>query len=197
MRVIRHSAEKVFYLPATKVMPKVDGWTGKLDVGNSDMMQDLERTRHETVYTNGEYAYRSIGRRLKDRYNSGWHRHQVSTRQWSRNPAFIHPSDMTVLGLTDGDTVDIGSRRGAVPGVATTDKTLQPGVIAMAHGWADMAQADGALYGVGGYSNMLIDTTVDCDLYSAIPKMSDIPVIISKFAGSRNRTTDGSPRPQS
>jgi anaerobic selenocysteine-containing dehydrogenase len=103
-QVMEHPTGKIFDMAEQKVMPKMPGWTGKLDIGNAEMLQDLRRAYADVKNPQDkEFPYRLIGRRLKDRFNSAWREHSVSTRQWSYNPAFINPEDMSELGLESGD----------------------------------------------------------------------------------------------
>ncbi|MEM9620387.1 MAG: molybdopterin-dependent oxidoreductase [Pseudomonadota bacterium] len=51
------------------------------------------------------------------------------------NPLHIHPSDMQALNLTAEDEVTVSSAYGQVIANVVADTDLQPGVVAMTHGW--------------------------------------------------------------
>ena len=178
-KVMAHPGGQVFDMPRREVMPKAPGWTGKLDIGNADMLQDLRHTFLEAhSEDNREYPFLLIGRRLKDRWNSSWREHSVITRSWPYNPAFMNPADMSVLGLSIGDIVEISSRRAALRGVIEADRTMLPGVIAMTHAWGASPEDDVNPADVGANTGLLTDNTSDCDRFSAMPRMGAIPVRI-------------------
>jgi anaerobic selenocysteine-containing dehydrogenase len=184
-----HATGKVFDLGNPRVLPKMPNWTGKLDVGNADMMQDLQRAfAGDAQAKDTAFRFRMVGRRLKDRYNSSWREHPVSTRQWAHNPTFIHPDDAAALGLADGDVVEIRSRRGAILGVVEIERTLLPGVVAMTHAWGGNPEDDPDPLRRGANTGLLTDTTADFDPYSAMPRMSTIPVNISLIKTAQSTT---------
>ena len=177
-----HPDGKVFDLGNPRVMPKMPGWTGRLNVGNDHMMQDLQRAYSgEALAKDNDFRFRMVGRRLKDRYNSSWREHGVSTRQWRYNPAFMHPDDVNALGLAEGDVVEIRSRRGAIKGVVACEKNLLPGVIAMTHSWGGNPEDDPDPLQLGANTGLLTDNTEDYDPYSAMPRMSTIPVNVRRL----------------
>ncbi|HEX5588343.1 MAG TPA: molybdopterin-dependent oxidoreductase [Acidimicrobiia bacterium] len=49
------------------------------------------------------------------------------------NPCFVHPDDLAMLGVRDGDLVDVTSDHGAITTVAAADHTLRTGVVSMTH----------------------------------------------------------------
>ena len=177
--VKRYPAGKIFDPGDKRVLPKASGWSGKLDVGNADMMKDIQRAYAGDADAAGDgFRFRLVGRRLKDRYSSSWREHPVTTRHWLYNPAFMNPDDMAELGLADGDVVEIRSRRAAITGVVESEHTLLSGVIAMTHAWGSNPEDDGDPL-AGGNTGRLTDNTIDYDPYSSIPRMSTIPVNIS------------------
>jgi anaerobic selenocysteine-containing dehydrogenase len=177
--VMAHPGGKIFDIPEQKVMPKTQGWAGKLDIGNAEMLQDLQRAYADVQDLNDkEFPYRLIGRRLKDRFNSAWRDHGVSTRQWPYNPAFINPEDMLGLGLASGDIIEIRSGRAAIKGVVEADRTLLSGVIAMSHAWGGSPEHDLDPVELGANTGLLTDNTKDYDYFSAMPRMSTIAVTV-------------------
>jgi anaerobic selenocysteine-containing dehydrogenase len=144
------------------------------------MMRDLQRAYDDPLEseTNG-FSHKLISRRLKDRFNGCWREHPVNTRHWQYNPAFMHPDDLSSLGLAEGDLVEIRSRRGAIKGVAMAETNLLSGVVSMSHSWGANPDENADPLVVGANTGLLTDSTVDCDPYSAMPRMSSIPVNIN------------------
>lgn len=180
--VRRYPTGHVFDIPPEKhkVLPKAPGWTGKLDVGNADMMTDMQRAYEGPDESEIQgFSHRLISRRLKDRYNSSWRYAQVSVRQWTYNPAFMNPKDLEQMGIADGDVIEIRSRHGAIRGVVEADATVRAGVISMSHAWGKNPDEPADPLGMGCNTGLLTDTTTDYDIYSAMPRMSSIPVNIS------------------
>jgi anaerobic selenocysteine-containing dehydrogenase len=85
------------------------------------------------------------------------------------NPAWLHPDDMTELGLTDGDLVRVSTSHGDLTAVAETDPHGRRGTVSMTHGWGGEGRW-------GSNVNVLVDSSAAGDPISAIPVMSAIPV---------------------
>nr|WP_254911458.1 molybdopterin dinucleotide binding domain-containing protein [Sphingomonas sp. CDS-1] len=54
-------------------------------------------------------------------------------RHYSYNPAFMHPDNMAAIGVAEGETVLIRSKRASVLGIAAADEGLRPGCVSMSH----------------------------------------------------------------
>lgn len=53
----------------------------------------------------------------------------------ARNPLHVHPEDLAMLGLGDGDRVALSNAYGRIEAPVKTDPSLGRGVVAMAHGY--------------------------------------------------------------
>ncbi len=97
---------------------------------------DLERVEnHLRQTTSDESGLLMIGRRHLFDANSWLHNCKRLVKGKNRCLLFMHPDDMTDLGLTDGQTVKITSRVGSVEvGVKATDEVMK-GVVSLPHGW--------------------------------------------------------------
>ena len=163
--------------------------TARLDIGNPDMMAELDaavaaRPRDD------RFPFTLVSRRMKNAYNSSLRDlpRLVKTKR-PYNPAYLHPDDLTALGLDDGDYIEIRSAHGAIVGIANADKTLKPGVLSMAHAYGDGALSENAtdteqkdiLFREGSNTSALISTDDDYDRFSGIPRMSALPVAIQPY----------------
>src|SRR3546814_1969279 len=59
------------------------------------------------------------------------------------NPVFLHPGDMSELGIEEGESVDVISDRGAIAGIAHADEALRPGSVSMSFGFGALPEQDG------------------------------------------------------
>src|SRR5262249_26576218 len=122
--VKRHPHGSTFPEPAVFVAPKDPGWTARLQLANPDMMADLRQVLAEPGQSAlmkqsamaEEYPFRLICRRMQHVYNSSLN-DSATNHGRAYNPAFMHPTDLSELGLTSGDEIEIRSRRARIFGV--------------------------------------------------------------------------------
>jgi anaerobic selenocysteine-containing dehydrogenase len=165
-----------------RVGPADPGWEGRLDVGNASMMATLAAFLDDTsTDADPGRPFRLISRRMPHVQNS-------MLRTYSRtrapyNPAYLHPDDMTQLGITDGDLVEIDSRMGTITGVAEADPGLRRGVVSMSHGYGDLPTdgVDGDPL-LGSNTARLVDIDDRFDPHSGQPRMSNLPVGVRRCA---------------
>jgi anaerobic selenocysteine-containing dehydrogenase len=102
-------------------------------------------------------------------------------RARSYNPAFMNPADLERLGLAPGDLVEIRSRHGRIVGVVERDPDVRRGVVSMAHAFGAEPGVDADPREFGANTGRLASLD-EADRYSAIPRMSAIPVEIRRPA---------------
>ena len=102
------------------------------------------------------------------------------TRGRPYNPAFLHPDDLAALGVAAGDTVRIESDHASILGIAEAAPELRRGVLSMSHAFGDAPERDGEYREIGSTTGRLVDTTVEFDPYTGIPRMSAIPVSVER-----------------
>lgn len=178
--VKRHPGGALFPDPPVVVQPKEPGWEGRLDVGNEQMMSDFRG--YVARVDEPDFPYRLVSRRMPHVFNS-----PALARVPNRptyNPAYIHPDDLSALGLASGDLVMIESPSGRVAAVTAADETMRPGVISMAHGYGDVPDLNAPPHEVGSNTGALIANDRDFDPYSGQPRMSAIPVRLTPAEGS-------------
>jgi anaerobic selenocysteine-containing dehydrogenase len=165
------------------VLPKMEGWEGRLDLANELMMGDLaaitERGDGDIAsWAGDDYPFRLIGRRMNAHYNSAGTTLPRLHAKEPTNPAFMNPADLEELGLDDGDVVEISSAISTILGVVEPDETLRRGLIAMSHNWGDVEEYDEKVREIGSNTGRLTSIDDQYDPYSGQPLMSNIPVAV-------------------
>jgi anaerobic selenocysteine-containing dehydrogenase len=157
------------------VEPKDADWQGRLALANPQMMQDLrgfkpmDASRFSLVCRRQMNVLNSTGQHIAGQ-NRGKH----------FNPAFMHPDDLAALNLHSGDQVELRSARASIYGVAEPDKNLRRGLVSMSHCWGSV-QSDDALFAeIGSNTGRLADVETDFEPYTGMPRMSNIPVQVSR-----------------
>ncbi|MGE0387678.1 MAG: molybdopterin-dependent oxidoreductase [Gammaproteobacteria bacterium] len=183
--VRQYPSGALFPEPAVTVAPPDPEWTGRLDVGNGEMMRDLARLAAEgPARAAGDegFAFRYVSRRHRHVYNTSCNIPQTH-RGKPYNPASMHPADMQALGLAAGDVAEIRSARGAIRAVVEPDTTLRRGLVAMMYGFGAGPERDGQVREIGSNPNRLLSVDTVYDRYTGQPRMSNVPVNVSKLQG--------------
>ena len=157
-------------------------WEGRLDCANEVMMAQLKEVYAQdylALQNTPEFPYRYIPRRHNNFMNSTGRSIKKLTGGTTWNPAWIHPEDMTSLGVADGDTVRIATAQDAIYAVVQADATLLPGVISMAHAFGGLVDEDHRYKELGANTGRLIQTDIDYDSITGMPRMGNIPVAIT------------------
>ena len=177
---------RMFDRPPTIVAAKPEDWMGKLDIGNSGMLDELAevavRLQQPPLQASEDYPFLMIGRRMNEVLNSSWHEDPVQRKRAGHHPAYIHPNDLTTLGLTDGQTVRIESARASISCVAKSASDLRPGCIAIPHSWGTSPNEKEDPLGEGGNTGRLSFNDQNFDKRSGIPLMSSIPIRVTAVA---------------
>jgi anaerobic selenocysteine-containing dehydrogenase len=163
--------------PLVIVAEKQDGWSGRLDVGNKDLLADL--AAHVQYDAGGEddpYPFRLLCRRMAHVVNSSYNA-RVADGHPGLNPAFMNSADLAALGLAKGQVVEIESAHGTIAALADVDDGLRAGSVSMSFGFGgarDAAQRD--IASVGSSVERLLSTRDYFDPYSGQPRMSSVPI---------------------
>jgi anaerobic selenocysteine-containing dehydrogenase len=169
--------------PPVVVAEKQEEWSGRLDVGNEELLADLAaHARDDTPgYGGGEddpYPFRLLCRRMAHVVNSSYNA-RVAAGHPGLNPAFMNSADLTALGLVKGQEVEIESAHGTIVALADVDDGLRAGSVSMSFGFGgarDAAQRD--IASVGSSVERLLSTRDYFDPYSGQPRMSSVPIRI-------------------
>jgi anaerobic selenocysteine-containing dehydrogenase len=180
--VRREPAGKLYPDPPVVVEPKDPGWECRLDVGNATMMADLTAIAGRLDESDlGEFPFRLTSRRMMHVYNSPT---IVMPKNRPRhNPAFLHSRDLDRLGVAAGDLVEIRSQHSSLLAVAGRDDSVREGTVSISHAFGDGPEFDPEVRSLGSNPARLVATDDDYDPYSGQPRMSSIPVRISRPAG--------------
>jgi anaerobic selenocysteine-containing dehydrogenase len=133
-----------------------------------------------------DYPLRLISRRMKNTYNSTGPELSLLKRKGTNNPAFMHPEELSARNIADGEIVEVHSRHGAIPAIATAADDIKPGVISMSHCWGGSpdpaARSDEKIREIGSNTNRLIDNRDSAERYSGMPRQSSIHVAVRKLS---------------
>ncbi|MDE2466883.1 MAG: molybdopterin-dependent oxidoreductase, partial [Alphaproteobacteria bacterium] len=123
----------VFERPTMTVAARPQGWQGRLDIGNPQMLAELSALAASGTERDKTRPYQVISRRLHDVLNSSWHDDPVLRRRVPVNAAFMNPDDMAHENLDDGDVVELESARAAIRAIVKAEAGVRRGCISMAH----------------------------------------------------------------
>jgi anaerobic selenocysteine-containing dehydrogenase len=161
------------------VAERESGWAGRLDVGNREMLTDLENVAgalDKTAETDG-YPYRLVCRRMLHTFNSNGQDLEQLRRKWAYNPAFMHPEDLDREGLASGDLVEIASKSSTILGIVEPDATLRTGLVSMPPAFGGLpGQQDKRVREWGTNPGRLLRVDDGVDRYTGQPRMSNLPV---------------------
>ncbi|QFU75145.1 hypothetical protein EY643_05485 [Halioglobus maricola] len=159
---------------------------GYLELFPEGLDGELESAFADMHTVDDDFPLLLISRRMKYTHNSTGPELSLLRAKDSYNPTFMHSDDLTALGLTDGDEISVASRHGAIPGIVRRSDDIKPGVVSMSHSWGGSPDpsrgVDDQFREMGSNTNRLIDNLHQLERYSAMPRLSSIPVAICKRA---------------
>jgi anaerobic selenocysteine-containing dehydrogenase len=194
--VKRHPHGAFFPDPSIRVAERESGWTGRLDVGNPEMLDDLAVVLRDldTIETRNDYPYRLVCRRMIHTFNSNGQDLEGLRRKWAYNPAFMHPEDLEREGLVSGDLVEIASRSGSILGIVESDASLRTGVVSMVGSFGGLpGKQDKQIRDWGTNTGRLLRVDDGMDRYTGQPRMSNVPVRVQPAEPMGSSSTAGTP----
>jgi anaerobic selenocysteine-containing dehydrogenase len=123
-----------------------------------------------------------VGRRDLRSNNSWMHNLDVLVKGKERCTLHVHPEDAGRLGISDGGTARVRSRRGELAVTVEVTDAIMPGVVSIPHGWghgADGADLSIAATRPGVNSNVLADGDL-FDPLSGNAVLNGIPVRVER-----------------
>jgi anaerobic selenocysteine-containing dehydrogenase len=191
--VKRHPHGQIFDDETIRVAPADPEANDRLDVGNADMLGELDAIGREADggvnadavaragSTDGARPFRLISRRMPNVYNSTGRDIPALTRGRTHNPAYLHPDDLAELGLGPGDLVEIATDHASILGIAEEAPDLRRGLVSMAHCFGDAPAQDARFREIGSNTGRLIDNEREFDPHTGIPRMSAILVMVRPY----------------
>lgn len=167
-------------------LPADPNTQGHLELFPPGLEQELQ-SAFADMSTQGdeEFPHLLVSRRMKYTHNSTGPEFSLLRAKNSHNPAYIHSQDMAALNIADGDLIEVSSHHGAIPAIAASSDDVKPGVVSMSHSWGGTpdpaAGVDAKVREMGSNTNRLIDNRDSTERYSAMPRLSTVPVRISKI----------------
>jgi anaerobic selenocysteine-containing dehydrogenase len=184
-RVKERPGGRVFDDEVITVMSAEAGHEARLQVGDGAMVAELHAVAAEPIEHEAlpGYPFRLISRRMHGVMNTTGRNNARQLRGRHHNPAFMNPLDLEALGLSDGDTIRIASRHGEIPAIVEAEDAIRRGVISMSHcfGGTD-PDCPSDVREAGANTGLLSSVEHEYDPHSGIPRMSAIPVRISRGA---------------
>jgi anaerobic selenocysteine-containing dehydrogenase len=175
--VKKYPAGAVFPDPAVVVARAAKDWQGRLDAGNNHMLADLAEVA-ASVSAGAEWPYRLISRRQINVLNSTGRDIPGQNHGKTYNPAYMHPQDIAELGLSSGDQINLRSARASIPALVEADPNLRRGLVSMSHSWGGAPDTDAEFRQGGACTGRLVSDNENFEKYTAMPRMSNIPVAV-------------------
>jgi len=181
--VKRHPHGHVFDEVRDVVHSRDPDCEARLELGNADMLRELAEVAADdwlARQSTPDLPFRLVPRRSNQFVNSTGQSWRSLTRGKPWNPAFLHPEDLTALGLASGELARIRSRHDEIFGVVEPDATLRRGVVAMTHGFGVLPSEDADPRAAGANTGRLLRADDEFDPVSGIPRMGALPVAIER-----------------
>jgi anaerobic selenocysteine-containing dehydrogenase len=194
--VKQHPGGAVFEEAMTTVGPGRSGATARLDFAPREFLDDLARCADDRTGRPGgadEYPYLLTSRRMRHVFNSTGVHLDALNQHGPGNPAFLHPLDMSSIGIQDGDLVEIASATGRIVGMAKPDPDLLRGVVSMSHSWGVLPGEQAGDPSVGACTNLLVSSDVEYEPLIGQCRQSAVPVTVRACV---THEKSGSPDPE-
>ena len=158
----------------------------KVDLLPQEMASEIKRLRQDDFYAQSAYPLRMIGMREKLTHNTWMHNSKTLTGRSKQHLARIHPDDARTHDIEDGDEIVIHSAHGALRSKASLTDAMNPGNIALPHGWGQQGGWQTANKLNGANSNLIAsDNPADTEKIAAMSVLNGIPVRVEKSPSHR------------
>lgn len=170
---------------------------GRIQCAPAPLLADLPRLGQFAGEAPQAASLRLIGRRDPRNNNSWMHNAARLIKGKARHHLHMHPDDLRVRGLRDGQMVGVRSAAGQVEVAVQASERLMPGVVSLPHGFGHTQTGNGqrlarALAGVN--CNVLTDAQ-ELDAVSGNAVLNGVPIEVSAIAetdGGREASITGS-----
>ena len=167
------------FMPTGDFAKKVRTANGRVNLGRSEITQELERLR-DYQDKHRAFPYRLLGQREMLSQNSWLHNVETTMKKGRGQTAKVHPEDANRHGLGDGDMARIESPWGEIEAQVKLTDDMKPGNIALPHGWGHDGGWQRANQGGGVNANILTsDRAEDHEKLSATSLLNGVPIRLS------------------
>jgi anaerobic selenocysteine-containing dehydrogenase len=151
----------------------------RFQIAPPDIVAELAEVLQETasVEAGAELPFRLIVRRIRSTHNSLRSSFPEARKRGKQNPLYVHPEDLSMLGLAEGDRVMVAGHARQIPAIVSPDDSMRRGVVSMTHCWGMLPGDDYEETGVS--TSLLVRTDVHVEPINAMPAMTAIPVRIT------------------
>ncbi len=126
-----------------------------------DDIPRLNRGLEEGLYQKDKYLL--VGRRQIRDMNSWLHNIHAYIKGKNRCTLLVNPSDAQAVGVSDGKSVTIRSRKGEVVAEVAVSDEMMPGVVSLPHGWGHIYKDSRQALANGRYPGSSCNDLVDDD----------------------------------
>jgi anaerobic selenocysteine-containing dehydrogenase len=180
---VKRHPDGALFPEVIRAVPKDAACTARFDVGNGDMMAELDAIVDAPRLADrcgDRFPFLLVCRRSPHLNNSGGLDIPSLQRKGGiHNPAFLHPADLDALRLEPGAAVTIRSEHGSISAIVQPDETMRAGVISMSHAFGLLPDAQQDFRRHGSNTSQLTSVADDYDSFSGMPRMSAVPVQVS------------------
>jgi anaerobic selenocysteine-containing dehydrogenase len=155
----------------------------RLDLCPTDVAEEISAVAEELETGCQGDHFLLISRRVREVINTAFHENPKGRRHHEVNWLYVHPSDMTRLGIQEQDGVAMEGAHGSIVGYAKSDPTLRPGTVAMTHCWAS-GQASNFLGIEGGHTSVLVSLREHLEPINRMPLQTSISVRLQALGRS-------------
>jgi anaerobic selenocysteine-containing dehydrogenase len=177
--VRRHPHGKIFEgIEPGRVQPADAEADGRFELLAPDVADDVQVAFAAALPDPDELGagrFMLINRRNRDSMNSVGRRQEGAR---SYNPCFVHPDDLTALGLDAGSMVKLTSKHGSVEAVIEPDSTMRRGSASMTHCYGGLPGTEDDPVRYGSNPSRLLSIDTDLQSISLMPHMSAVPITI-------------------
>jgi anaerobic selenocysteine-containing dehydrogenase len=168
------------------VLPREDGHTARLQLGDPYIMGELAQVRGEDYMAkrrDEEFPFLLCSRRENNFLNSIGRSSAMLTAGKTYNPLSMHPDDMAAQGLVDGQSVAIRSMHETIWGVVEADNTLRRGMVTMSQNFGGQPDENERYIELGSNTGKLLSAEDDFDPITGIPRMGALHVMVTPLEG--------------
>jgi len=192
-----HPEGRVFEMPPMQVQPGDPAATARFELAPDDVLAELAAVSAEpgprAAIGDGKAGPTHLlaVRRVREVQNTMYRHLDAIAKRMPHNPAWLHPDDLTELGMAAGEPVEIRSAHGCIVAVTEADDTMRRGVVSISHGWGGLPAALGAADPAqdrGVNVNRLTSTRVDREAINAMPRLTALPVRLRRVPKSPSST---------